>query len=229
MARGEEFAHQVAPFAGAPDGGEQVGERGFVFGSGVLLQSAGEGQVLRFAVLGKPVGVGSQKGERPILVAFVLGEVEGHAAHRVPERGAGLEPRGEAGGGGLAGNVFAEFAPESGEQVGLQVLAAAHRRGLEGQGGEFGRISRQERGGGRFLADPGEAEPLEVVAGEVAPIHRGRRQAQRERLHAQEQQALGVGSGESRCDALRPTHIQAGSVVGLRSTASGSGREPSGR
>ena len=69
-----------AAFAGAADRLEQLQEFGLGAGAGVFAQRSAERRVAQRAVGGEPRGVGGEKGERPLGVLAVLGEVEMHAA-----------------------------------------------------------------------------------------------------------------------------------------------------
>ena len=82
---------QAALLRGALDRGQQARQDRAVPRAGVFLQSAAQWQMLWFALIGNPVGVGGKKREGMVRVAFVFREVERDPADDIPHRVQRLE------------------------------------------------------------------------------------------------------------------------------------------
>ena len=86
IARIEQFLHQRASLGGRLDRREQMDERLLVLGPGQLAERVAERLVLDAAAGCQPRGIGRQESERVVLVPPILGQVEAHAPHLVPQR-----------------------------------------------------------------------------------------------------------------------------------------------
>ena len=76
-----------AALLGRPGQGSKQGEQlQAVLGPGVVLERTSQRQVLGLGQLGDLVNVGGDEGKRKLGIALVLGQVEAHAAHHVPDR-----------------------------------------------------------------------------------------------------------------------------------------------
>src|ERR1700738_1082401 len=119
---------QIAFLGSTLDRTKQTGKSGLIFRPGVLLQSAGQRQMLRFTLFGEPMRIGGQKGEWTIWIALVFRKMKGHPPDSLPQRVLRFEPSGQAGGGTFTDHQRAKFLPESLQQLGGEKFPAAHRR-----------------------------------------------------------------------------------------------------
>src|SRR5205085_805059 len=108
------------------DGGEEGEKGGAVLGTGVFLEGAREGEMLDSALGREAMGVGGEKGEGMIGVAFVFSEVESDAADETPEGIFFAEVGASAAGvgGDFGSDVFVELGPPLREGVGGEVFEA---------------------------------------------------------------------------------------------------------
>ncbi len=114
------------------DGLEQPQEFALRPGAGVFAQRRAEGRVPKRAMSGERGGVGRQKSEWPLGVLAVLGEVEMHPSDEPPTAVArgqeGADRQAALGAFGVDGLL--KRAPQPDETLGVEILAAAHRRRL---------------------------------------------------------------------------------------------------
>ena len=216
LARIDQLPGERALFRGPLDGPQQRQQRLLVPRAGVLLERAAEREVGWLAPSREPAGVGGEEGERALLVALVLREVEADAPDQVPgriERAEELLRRArclcE-----LARDQVLELAPQRLEGGEREVLAAAHRRcGGEEQGQLLGR-----RGQRKTLALALEirnpAEVGEQQARELLPIGERGGQVGGEQVGREQQQArcrtFAEGLDHLRCGAGVEREFEAG-------------------
>lgn len=126
----DQFTHEGALFGGLLDWRQQVEQRRLVTGARVLLQCTAERQVLDTRLTRNARSITRHEGERMRRVPFVLGQVEGDPPDHPPQRVTPLEP----GAGALrmrvdlSADVLIQLHPESGQPIGIEILAAAHGR-----------------------------------------------------------------------------------------------------
>ena len=183
-------------------GRQQAHEGVLVAGAGILLQRAAEGLVLDAAGLRQPRRVGGQEGERVVLVALVLGQVETDPPDLVPAGGVLAQPGAETRAGQLAPHPGVEVAPQRRERAGVEVFGARHRGSPGGQGGQL--PGRRFELRARRIALRGAAQPGEVEGGEVAPEGEGRPQRDLRPAGGQRQEAGGRAGAEGLGHARRP-------------------------
>lgn len=169
--------------------------------------------MLRFAMRGKPIGVGCEEGEGRLLVLAIDGQVEVHAPDDVPHRIQSFEEVLNAipGFAQLDGESRTDFAPECAQYVRRQILGTRHHRSGEGERGKI------FLGRGQQLRAPlrrvwSGAQRRDVAAAELPPPGEDRRQNLPDLSGPESQQSMARPTGECLFDPLDERRIQFGDV-----------------
>ncbi len=215
-------------FARPADRFEKLQEFAFRAGAGVFAQGGAERGMTQRAVRGQRGGVGRQERERPLGVLAVLGEVEMYATHLPPAAVARGEERAdrEAAFPTLRLERPRELLPKRRETAGVEILAAAHRRGFLDKGVQrvLARRRRMNSFGGGLA---GRADRGDEAHGESPPERQVGRQTASGFGEAELQQAMPVALAERRLEPLRHVCIER-SVVISRFEAQGAVRRQDG-
>jgi hypothetical protein len=118
---------------------EQPQKFGFGSRAGVFAQGGAERGMADLAMGDERGRIGGEKGERPLCVLAVLGEMEMHPTDMPPAAVArgekGVEARAACGEFVLEG--MGEFSPQRHERAGVEIFAASHRRRFVVEAGDF--------------------------------------------------------------------------------------------
>ena len=168
--RVDQLRQPLALLRGALEWHEEVKQRLPVALRGGFLERARQRAMLHLAAGARARRVGGEEGERMLLVAAVLGQVQAHLADDVPRGVARAQPVRDrtAVSADLVGERAVEVGPARGDPVGVHVLAAVHGRDGAGQPGALVRGAVDFHALAPLLeigqgAEPGHERPAEVA------------------------------------------------------------------
>jgi hypothetical protein len=144
-----EPAHKFALRRGPLHRGKQRKESLAVPGSGKLVERTAEREILRRRLVGDPVGVSGEKGERMRPALLVLRQVERHPPDKIPNRVLLFQPplRSLLRTPDAGKNEIVELSPKAVQPCAIQVFRPGHR----GRGGsDFFKLGRTRR---RYLPE----------------------------------------------------------------------------